>query len=63
MILSTGSIFLFIVFYTACLIASLSSKRPFYKRMWAVASFVLGLTCVVTAFLLIAGVLSIVIAI
>lgn len=61
--LNMGTIFLFIVFYLACTVGVLSSKRRFYKKMWTVASIVLGSACVASAFLIVAGVLGVIAAI
>lgn len=63
MVLNPGTIFLFLLFYIACLVGATGSKRPFYRRMWGVAACVLGLACIVSGFVMIAGVLAAVAAI
>lgn len=42
------SVFLFIGLYLVCVLAARASVRPFYKRIWSVAAFILG-TCICIA--------------
>lgn len=52
------SAFLFIAFYLGCVMASRVSVRPFYKRLWRVAAFVLGVCICIAAATYLAGYLA-----
>ena len=46
MVISSGTAFLIVLFYTICLLASRVSVRRFYKNMWRGMAIMLGIAIV-----------------
>jgi len=57
------SVFLFIAFYLVCVMAARVSVRPFYKRIWGVAAFILGTCICIAVTIYLVGYLAVVLAI